>query len=106
MANRPTFNSADHPVKVSVFVLVLCLVALLGFINPAMVSNAESETYLPRQLRTTEREIEVQADRRGRSQFLQALCLVRPIIESDQSAGGGQSTLMTQVRNGAADAGG
>jgi len=54
LANRPTFNAADHPVKVSAFVLVVSTIALTGFINPAMLLQAESETYLPRQLRTTE----------------------------------------------------
>jgi hypothetical protein len=54
LVNRLSFNSADRPLKVSLFVLALTAVALVGFINPAMVSNAESETYLPRQLRTTE----------------------------------------------------
>lgn len=54
MINRLNFNSADHPVRVTIFLAALTLIALVGFIHPEILSDTEEQTYLPRQLRTTD----------------------------------------------------
>lgn len=65
MANRFTFNSAAHPVWVSLFLVVLSGIALLGFVNPELIfkyDDFEDQTYLPRQLRSTDEDSQTETE--------------------------------------------